>query len=63
MQLRTVGLQRTCNCDMCQHGTIGDEEHPVSECLALQDLHDKRPHLFEGQGLHGAQADPQVWYQ
>ena len=38
---------------MCRHRTIGDEEHLVSECLALQDLHDKCPHLFEG-----AQADP-----
>ena len=33
---------------MCQHRTIGGEKHIVFECSALQDLHDKRRHLFEG---------------
>ena len=42
-------LQSFCN--MCQHRTIGDEKHLVFECPALQDLRDKRPHLFEGDGL------------
>ena len=34
----------------CQHRTIRDEKHLVRvfECPALQDLRDKRPHLFEG---------------
>ena len=39
-------LQRVCN--ICQHRTTGDEKHLVFECPALQDLHDKRPHLFDG---------------
>ena len=40
---------------MCQHRTTGDEKHLVFECPALQDLRDKRPHLFEG-----TQADAMV---
>ena len=42
---------------MCQHRTIGDEKHLASKCPALQDLRDKRPHLFEGM-----QADAMVLF-
>ena len=31
---------------MCAQRVIGDEKHMVFQCPALQDLHDKRPHLF-----------------
>ena len=48
-------LQRICI--MCQHGTIGDEKHLVFKCPALQDLRDKRPHLFQG-----TQADATVLF-
>ena len=48
-------LQRVCN--ICQHRTIGDEKHLVFECPALQDLRDKRPHLFDG-----AQTDAMVLF-
>ena len=48
-------LQRFCN--MCQHRTIGDEEHLVFECPALPDLRGKRPHLFQG-----TQADAMVLF-
>ena len=48
-------LQRICN--MCQHHIIGDEKHLVFECPALQDLRDKRPHLFQG-----APADAMVLF-
>ena len=48
-------LQRICN--MCQHHIIGDEKHLVFECPALQDLRDKRPHLFQG-----ARADAMVLF-
>ena len=40
-----------------QHRTIGDEKHLVFECPALQDLRDKRPHLFDG-----AQTDAMVLF-
>ena len=33
---------------MCQYRTIGDEQHMLIECSALQDLRDRRRHLFEG---------------
>ena len=42
----TPRLQRVCN--MCAQRVIGDEKHMVFECPALQDLRDKRPHLFAG---------------
>ena len=42
---------------MCQHTTIGNEKHQVFEFLALQDLRDKCPHLFEG-----TQADAMVLF-
>ena len=42
---------------MCQHRTIWDENHLVFECPALQDLRNKRAHLFEG-----AQADAMVLF-
>ena len=48
-------LQRFCS--TCQYRTIGDEKHLVFECPALQDLRDKRPHLFEG-----TQADAMVLF-
>ena len=41
----------------CQHRTIGDKKHLVFECPALQDLRDKRPHLFDG-----AQTDAMVLF-
>ena len=44
-------------CNICQHRTIGDEKHLVFECPALQDLRDKRPHLFDG-----AQTDAMVLF-
>ena len=37
-------LQRVCN--LCAQRVIGDEKHMVFECPTLQDLRDKRPHLF-----------------
>ena len=43
--------------NVCQHRTIGDGKHLVFECPALQDLRNKRPHLFEG-----AQADAMVLF-
>ena len=42
---------------MYLHRTSGDEKHLVFECPALQDLPDKRPHLFEG-----PQADAMVLF-
>ena len=42
---------------MYQHRTIGDEKYLMFQCPALQDLRNKRPHLFEG-----AQADAMVLF-
>ena len=39
-------LQKICN--LCWSRMIGNERHSVFESPALQDLRDKRHHLFEG---------------